>query len=528
MLASQRNATATMTNATPLPFDLPAVSRKKLTVDFDGGNQSSDAGMLLLRAAERKTGIIARLAAALPDRRDPARIRHRFTEIIGARVFGICCGYEDAIDHDWLRHDPALKMAAGRCPETGAPLASQSTISRFENAPSRWDAGRLSAALVDQFTARITPAHRDIFDIDDTFDAVHGGQQLAFWNAHHDERGFAPMHVYHAGTGLPVAAILRPAKTPNGREVRTVIKHLTRRLRTTWKKADIVWRGDSHYGRAEALDWCDDNSVGYIFGFPGNSVLDAMVAETADHLRFWHVLSDAPKSRCYRVLWYQAGSWPTPRRVIARIEASMHPDPTPGNPDALRQEIDIRYVVTSLDGDAERLYEGVYCQRHAGRMPPAWTGREPDQAAQGSAGVGSHVVPFGDGQSGAAVAAHGGVLADAHAARRDPRRPRARESRVQHAASAVAENRGPRRRARKPHPRVPAVELRRESPVPQPRARPLAVRMRRGAAKPRTSRRARQINPERVAQRVVARTVHPDRTMARGRQFKPRGDGRRA
>ena len=363
MLASQRNATATMTNATPLPFDLPAVSRKKLTVDFDGGNQSSDAGMLLLRAAERKTGIIARLAAALPDRRDPARIRHRFTEIIGARVFGICCGYEDAIDHDWLRHDPALKMAAGRCPETGAPLASQSTISRFENAPSRWDAGRLSAALVDQFTARITPAHRDIFDIDDTFDAVHGGQQLAFWNAHHDERGFAPMHVYHAGTGLPVAAILRPAKTPNGREVRTVIKHLTRRLRTTWKKADIVWRGDSHYGRAEALDWCDDNSVGYIFGFPGNSVLDAMVAETADHLRFWHVLSDAPKSRCYRVLWYQAGSWPTPRRVIARIEASMHPDPTPGNPDAMRQEIDIRYVVTSLDGDAERLYEGVYCQR---------------------------------------------------------------------------------------------------------------------------------------------------------------------
>ena len=88
-----------------------------------------------------------------------------------------------------------------------------------------------------------------------------------------------------------------------------------------------------------------------------------MVAEAADHLRFWHALSDAPKSRCYKALWYKAGSWPAPRRIIARIEASMHPDPTADAPGAMRQEIDVRYVVTSLEGDAERLYEGVYCQR---------------------------------------------------------------------------------------------------------------------------------------------------------------------
>ena len=116
-----------MTEAKPLPFELPAVRTKKLTVDFDGGNQSSDAGMLLLRGAEKKTGILARLAAAFRDRRDPTRIRHRLGEIIEARVFGICCGYEDGIDHDALRHDPVMKMAVGRCPETGAPLASQST-----------------------------------------------------------------------------------------------------------------------------------------------------------------------------------------------------------------------------------------------------------------------------------------------------------------------------------------------------------------------------------------------------------------
>ncbi len=352
-----------MTDFTPTSFDLPAVRRKKLTVDFDGGNQSSDAGLLVLRAAEDKVGVCARMAAALPDRRDATRIRHRLTEIISARVFGICCGYEDGIDHDALRHDPALKMAVGRCPQTGAPLASQSTISRFENAPRKTDAAKLAGALVDQFTAHVTPAHRDIFDIDDTFNAAYGGQQLTFWNAHHDERGFAPMHVYHAGSGLPLATILRPAKTPGGREVRTVIKHLTKRILKTWKKANIVWRGDSHYGRVEALDWCDDNGIGYIFGLAGNSALHKEVAEISDHLRFWHAWSAEPKLRCYTSFEHRVGSWSGSRRIIARIEASMHPDPTPADPQAVRQEIDVRYVVTSLDGDAERIYEGVYCQR---------------------------------------------------------------------------------------------------------------------------------------------------------------------
>ena len=231
-----------MTDATPLPFDLPAVRRKKLTLDFDGGNQSSDAGVLLLRAAEAKIGVIAALAAALPDRRDPTRVRHKLTEIIASRVFALCCGYEDGIDHNQLRYDPALKMAVGRCPESGADLASQSTISRFENAPTKRDALRLSGALVDYLASQVTPAYRDIFDIDDTFNAAYGGQQGTFWNGHNDERGFASMHVYHARTGLPVATILRPAKTPGGEEVRTVIKHITKRLLKTWKRANIVWR----------------------------------------------------------------------------------------------------------------------------------------------------------------------------------------------------------------------------------------------------------------------------------------------
>jgi hypothetical protein len=131
-----------MTDDTPLPFDLPAVHRKKLTVDFDGGTQSSDAGLLLLREAERKLGVCRRLAAAMPDRRDPDRILHAMFEMVMERVSAIACGYKDAIDLDRLRHDPLMKVAVGRCPETGAPLASQSTISRLENSPSKTDAAR--------------------------------------------------------------------------------------------------------------------------------------------------------------------------------------------------------------------------------------------------------------------------------------------------------------------------------------------------------------------------------------------------
>src|SRR5271156_1536952 len=223
-----------MPDDTPLPFALPSVCRKKLTVDFNGGNQSSNGGLLLLREKERALGVCRRLADAMPDRRDADRIRHAMFEMVTARVAAIACGYEDANDLDRLRHDPLMKLVVGRCPQSGEALASQSTISRLENAPRKTEAARLCAALIDQFGTTVKPGRLEILDIDDTFCAAHGGQQLAFWNAHHDERGFAPMHIYHVASGTPVVAILRAARTPKGTEVRTVIKHVTKRLRKHW------------------------------------------------------------------------------------------------------------------------------------------------------------------------------------------------------------------------------------------------------------------------------------------------------
>jgi hypothetical protein len=350
-----------MTEATLLPFDLPAVSRKKLTVDFDGGNQSSDAGLLVLRQAERRMGICRRLAAVMPDQRDQSRVQHEMFELVATRAFAISCGYKDGNDLNRLRHDPLLKIAVGRCPESDSPLASQSTISRLENAPRKVEAARLTATLVDQFCCSVKPRKLEILDIDDTFCAAHGGQQLAFWNAHENERGFSPMHIYHVASGTPVVAILRAARTPSGIEVKTVVKHVTRRVQVHWPKTRLAWRGDSHYGREEAMQWLENNGGDYIFAFPGNSVLQALVAKTADYLRIRHAFGSRDKLRCYTSVEYQAGSWTRTRRVIARIEVSLQPDPN--EPGYMRQEVDIRYVVTSLAGDPRRLYEGVYCKR---------------------------------------------------------------------------------------------------------------------------------------------------------------------
>jgi hypothetical protein len=205
--------------------------------------------------------------------------------------------------------------------------------------------------------------HRPVWRHREARQAAHGSQQLAFWNAHHDERGFASMHIYHVASGTPVVAILRPARTPKGTEVSTVIKHVTKRLRQHWPNTRIVWRGDGHYGRVEAMEWAENDGSDYIFGLAGNPALDALMAETADNLRFHHARSNQPKLRTHVSFIYQAGSWDRARKVVARLECSLQPDDREGTATGMRQEVDIRYVVTSLEGSAQHLYENVYCQR---------------------------------------------------------------------------------------------------------------------------------------------------------------------
>ena len=341
-----------MTDATILPFTFPAVRGKKLAAAFDGGRLSSDGGVLLLAQAARRLGIAAKLAAVIPDHRDPARITHPLAEILLARILAIACGYADADDLDRLRTDPAFKLACGRLPESGVELMSQPTVSRWENAPGVRELIKLGRVMVELYCASyVAPPEAVVLDIDDTVDVVHGRQQLSLFHAHYDERCFLPIHVYDTATARPVAVILRPGKTPSGKEVRGHLRRLVRAIRRHWPATRITIRGDGHYGRPEVMDFCEANGVDYVFGLTGTPALAAKVEATADAVRVERALEDKEAVRGFAETTHAAKSWGKQRRVAARIEAT-------------RMGLDIRYIVTNIaTGSAAWLYAELYCQR---------------------------------------------------------------------------------------------------------------------------------------------------------------------
>src|ERR1700746_130473 len=341
-----------MTDDTSLPFSFPAVSRKKITASFDGGKLTSDGGVMLLAMADRRLGLAAKLSCVFPERRDPGRIVHSLADMIRARIFAIACGYEDGNDLDRLRGDPAFKLAFGRLPDTGRDLCSQPTLSRLENAPHLREAVRLSSVLVDLWMDSLARAPSAItLDIDDTVDVVHGRQQLSLFNAHYDEHCFLPIHVYDTERSRPVAVVLRPGKVPGGLEVRAHLRRLVRHIRKRWPTTRITFRGDSHYTPPEAMEFCEQNGIDYVFAVAGTKPLPMKVATVADAVRVERAIEGKAVVRDYTEIRHAAGSWHRERRVVARIEATEH-------------GLDIRYVVTSLGiGSAQWIYDSLYCQR---------------------------------------------------------------------------------------------------------------------------------------------------------------------
>jgi Transposase DDE domain group 1 len=333
---------------------LSPVEDKKLCARFDGGRLSSDGGVLVLREIEKRLGLAARLAGCLTDRRDPANTTHSYADMIGARLFAIACGYEDCDDLDVLRFDPAFKLACGRLPETGGDLMSQPTLSRLENAPSWRALARMGLSMTDLFCdsfARVP--QRIVLDIDDTDDAVHGGQQLALFNAHYDAYCFQPIHIFEAATAKPVLSLLRPGKRPSGEEAARILGHVIGRIRHHWPRVEITVRGDSHYGTPEVMDLLEDRGCGYSLGLAGNPRLNKIGQPWCEDVALRRARSRKDRVRRFFQTGYRAESWSRERKVIARVEAAA-------------RGTDIRFVVTNLPGRARPLYEKVYCAR--GRM----------------------------------------------------------------------------------------------------------------------------------------------------------------
>jgi len=292
-------------NQIPLPLPtLSAISAKKIEAKFDGGRLSSDGGVMLLREADRRLGLCERLAGCIVDERDQALVTHTMADLFRARSFAIACGFEDGNDLTVLRTDPALKLACGRMPESGLDLASQPTICRFENAPDAKSLEALEDELIaiycDSFER--VPA-RIVLDIDETFDAVHGGQQLALFNAHYGELGYQPIVIFDE-SGRPLLARLRPGKRPSGKEAALII----------------------------------DKTL--------NKLIQPFVEDTATR----RATSNKEVLRRFHGFTYKADNWSKPYRVIARIEASNHGS-------------DVRLIVTNLEGRAKTVYDKIYCRR---------------------------------------------------------------------------------------------------------------------------------------------------------------------
>jgi len=336
-----------------MPFlpGLSPVSAKSLTATFDAGPMSSDGGLVVLREIALRLGLAETIAGPLRDARDPARIAHSYAEMVTARSMAIAAGYEDCDDIDALRTDPALKIACGRSPRTGADLMSQPTLSRLENLAGWRALVRIGLGLIDLFCRSFATAPgRIVLDIDDTEDAVHGGQQLALFNAHYGTRCFQPIVIFEATSGKPVAVLLRPGKTPSGAEAARILRHVVRRIRHHWPKVAILVRGDSHYGSGAVMDELETLGCDYIVGFAVNARLKAMAgpwkeqcAARRSHAR--------PKVRRFHQFPYRSRKlWSRTRKVIARVEATA-------------AGTDARFIVTSLEGRAKTLYEKVYCAR---------------------------------------------------------------------------------------------------------------------------------------------------------------------
>jgi Transposase DDE domain group 1 len=328
-----------------------------LVVEPAAGQLSSDAGLLPFRQLDERLGLTRDFAAVLEDPRDPDLVEHTTLEMVRSRVYGILAGYADQNDHDTLRTDPVFKLLADRSPDDPA-LASQPTLSRFENAINCPSLKRLQSVLVDQFIAAFEqPPRRLTFDLDAVDDPAHGHQQLTFWHGYYDQNQYLPLFITCPDNDQFVMLSLRPGNVHASVGADRDLEYLVGRLRQVWPDVVIAVRGDSAFGIPRIMDVCDRLKLLYTFGLTANAVLQrqtagllaaAVTAYQQEHqaARQQEPPRVAVPSRLFTGWWYQAGTWERRRYVVAKAEANA-------------QGTNRRFVVTNRPG-AELLPGATY------------------------------------------------------------------------------------------------------------------------------------------------------------------------
>lgn len=333
-----------MTECTQQSFTFPACKRRAVEASFEGGDITSDGGVLLLRQADCHMDLCAEVAAALEDPRRRASCIHDGQSLLRQRVYGLALGYEDLNDHETLRRDVAIQTALGRT-ET---LASSSTLCRWENRADRMAAWRMHEVMVEQFIASFKrPPKKLILDFDATDDVVHGKQEGRFFHGYYDNYCFLPLYVFCHDQLL--VSYLRPSKIDGAKHAWAILSLLVKRLRKVWPKVRIIFRGDSGFCRYRMLNWCEQHHVGYIVGIAKNACLNVLASNLMKRARTTFEKTTR-KQRLFGEFSYAAASWSRRRRVIAKAEYTAKG----ANP---------RYVLTNLNGKPKSLYDKLYCAR---------------------------------------------------------------------------------------------------------------------------------------------------------------------
>ena len=351
-----------MTECNQSQFEFEAHFSRRVVAEFSGERLTTEGGALLLRAADRKMGLLRRVVRCFRDARDPQRIEHELSEMLAQRIYGLALGYEDLNDHEQLRNDPLLGVLAGK-KDLGEPLAGKSTLNRLELTPVgspcaerynkiSYSPEALDELLVDLFLEAHPCAPREIvLDLDATDTPLHGRQEARFFHGYYGHYCYLPLYVF-CGDHL-LCARLRPSNIDASAGSLEGVQRIVQQIRAQWPKTRILLRADSGFCREELLAWCESNAVDYVFGFARNQRLRRIIGRAMQQAKQEHRRTGKAARVFCEFAYRTKKSWSRARRVIAKAEQIEGKE----NP---------RYLVTSLgqeDWPAQKLYEQLYCAR---------------------------------------------------------------------------------------------------------------------------------------------------------------------
>src|SRR5207302_2865564 len=351
-----------MTECSETLFPFEAHFSRQVVAQFAGDWLTTEGGSLLLRQADRKISLLRRVAGCFRDYRQPERIEHRLEEMLAQRIYGLALGYEDLNDHEQLRQDPLLGVLAGKR-DLGEPLAGKSTLNRLELTPIgspaaeryhkiNYCAAAIDALLMDLFLEAHRRAPREIvLDLDATDTPLHGGQEARLFRGYYGHYCYLPLYVF-CGDHL-LCARLRPSNQDASAGSLKEVQRIVRQIRARWPETRIILRADSGFCREELMAWCENNAVGYVFGFARNQRLRRIIGRALQQAKQEHRRTGKAARVFCEFAYRTKKSWSRARRVIAKAEQIESKE----NP---------RYLVTSLgqeDWPAQKLYEQLYCAR---------------------------------------------------------------------------------------------------------------------------------------------------------------------